>query len=295
MEEDLGECLILKTFLGGSPPCSRTCTHRKFPSYHDAGRGRGCWTAHTALCILEAIRVKNDILAILNRRNIKWRTLILTLLLHDSGKLSKDYTSRNKPEIPHNEVSAQIAHDVLAGLQEMGYVDDEEKEIVSRACFLHMEYYLWRNMSRGGFTTINQITSPSTVVELADGIQEPLENLKLVLKEAGEFEEPTFLVISEISKIRHIKLMPSRYTIGKDWKTLLKIISLQWFILLFDNRASSARGVIDYYWDKLLEDAMKSSLGAKSYAERIIKFSDYLLSRLRGKLTPLSKIQFQVF
>lgn len=291
MDEDLGECLILKTFLKKDPPCSRSCTHKSFPSYHDVSGGRGCWVAHTALCILEATRVKDDIIAVLNKRGIEWKTLILALLLHDSGKLSKDYTSMNKPRIHHNEVSAQIAYDVLTALQKSGYIADYEKNVVSRSCFLHMEYYLWRNMVKGGFTTINQITIPGKIIELADDAQKPLENLELILKEIGEFDRLICLTISEISKISQIKLRPSTYTIssGTSHETLLKILSLQWFMLLFDNRASSARRNVNFYWSEILKEVTRSSLEANSCVDGVIRFSDRLLSRLRGKLTPLPR------
>lgn len=289
MEEDLGECLVLRMFLGEEPSCLQTCTRGRFPSYHDMGRGRGCWVAHTALCILEALRVKNEVTTILNRRNIRWRTLILTLLLHDFGKLSKNYVSRSRLEIRHNEVSAQIAYDVLTELEKANHVDGEEKEIVSQACFLHMEYYLWRSMIKGGFTTISQLTSPSMVVELADGVEEPLENLKLVLKDVGVLEEPVFLVISKAARIRKVKLVPSNYTVIHNWARSLKTISLQWFILLFDNRASSARRGVNSYWSILLKEAMKLNSEAKPDAEKITRFSDYSLSKLRGRLTPLPR------
>lgn len=286
MEESVGECVVLRRFLGKDPPCLHTCTCEKFPSYYSGRNRKGCWVAHTALCILEAIRIKDDILAVIEKRGIKWKTLLFALLLHDSGKVSKDYTSKGGPRIRHNETSAQIAYEVLGRLLERGYADKDERKVVSRACFLHMEYYEWKSLKKGGFTTISQITTPAVTVELADDVQKPLENLKLVLEEADVLNEAIYSVISGIQEIKKLKLKPSNYTIDQSdqysWKVQLKTIALQWFILLLDNRASSARRGADAYWDRLLEDA-------RSTYPDVIKFSDQLLITLRGKLTPLPR------
>jgi len=291
LEGDLGECIILKEFLGRRPPCHQTCTHKRFPSYYKAGVGKGCWVAHTALCMLEAITIKSEILPILERKTVKWRTLLLTLLLHDSGKLSKEYASSKTPKIPHNEISAQIAYDVLKKLKGKSYLDGNEVEVISRACFLHMEYYEWKNLLRRGYATVSQATTPGAIVELPEDVEIPIGNLKLVLEEAGLLNETIFATLFEIPSLKKLKLMPSNYTIDKYTPEgiRLKAMTLQWFVLLLDNRASSARKGIDAYWVNSLERVRKSIVKPYSDPEMIIEFSDKLLKMLRGRLTPLPK------
>ncbi|MCS7368056.1 MAG: hypothetical protein NDF52_09305 [archaeon YNP-WB-062] len=291
MEKDLGECAILEEFLRRRPPCHQTCTRKKFPSYYKAGIGKGCWVAHTALCMLEATMIKDDILPILERKAVKWRTLFLTLLLHDSGKLSKEYVLSKTPKIPHNEISAQIAHDALKKLQGKNYLDDNEVKVISRVCFLHMEYYEWKNLLKGGYATISQTTTPGATIELSDDVKIPLENLKLVLEEAGLLNEVIHAIIFEIPSLKKLKLMPSNYTIDKytSKEICLKAMTLQWFVLLLDNRASSARTGIDAYWAKSFKKVRGSIVKPYSNPETIIEFSDNLLKMLRGRLTPLPK------
>ncbi|MCS7132735.1 MAG: hypothetical protein NZ918_03315 [Aigarchaeota archaeon] len=229
---------------------------------------------------------------VLGRKGLGWKALLLALVLHDSGKLSKDYTSKDRPKIHHNEASAQMAYDVLGKLQERGCIGAEEKKIISCTCFLHMEYYEWRSMLKAGYATLDQATTPGAEVEFADDVEKPLENLKLVLMDVGELDDELSLTISEISEIRKLRLRPSTYTLNSlQRQTLLKTIALQWFILLLDNRTSSARRGVNVYWSRLIEDAAASVSGAKARTERVIEFSDYLLSRLRGKLTPMPKMR----
>jgi hypothetical protein len=85
--------------------------------------------------------------------------------------------------------------------------------------------------------------------------------------------------------------MPSNYTIDKytSKEICLKAMTLQWFVLLLDNRASSARTGIDAYWAKSFKKVRGSIVKPYSNPETIIEFSDNLLKMLRGRLTPLPK------
>lgn len=252
--------------------------------------------AHTALCVIEALRVKEDVSEILGKRGINWKLLLTALILHDTGKLSKEYTSKSSPRFHHNEASAQMAHDILGKLQERGRIGVEEKKIVSCACFLHMEYYEWRNMLRAGFSSLSQVTSPGAVVEFADDVWRPLENLKLVLAEAGMLDDDLEMALSEGSKIKSLKLKPSTYSLNSlNRQSVLKTVALHWFILIFDNRASSARGGANLYWIRVVRDAMKSLPESEARADKVIEFSDHLLSRMRGRITPLPRIELTDF
>jgi len=290
MEEDVGECVVLgRIFLGGELPCRQICSRRDFPSYHEDGERMGCWVAHTALCILEALRVREGVTGVLGRRGLRWGTLLLALLLHDSGKLSKEYIEKGGSRIRHNSASAQLAYEVLVKLSERNLVDDIEVRVVSQACYLHMEYYMWRTMDRGGYASLSQQEQPISF-ELAVDVGRPLGNLRLILEQAGAWNDLFSSAISELSRIRRLRTSPSRYAISKSTRKdiLLRTLALHWFILLFDNRAGSARGGLDNYWLTKLGDILRSA--TKTGAERVTELSDILVSHLHGRLTPLPRI-----
>lgn len=285
----MGECVVLERVFGRGLPCAQTCSRRDFPSYHEGEELKGCWTAHTALCMLEASRVKEDVMRILERRGLRWNTLLLALFLHDSGKLSKEYIVKGKPRIRHNAASAQIAYEALKRLNERGLVSDLEIGVMSRACYLHMEYYMWKAMEWGAYTTIGQVETPNMPFELADNVARPLENLRLILDESGVLDETISSAISEVSGVKKLKITPSRYSVSGSMRRdmLLKTMALQWLILLFDNRASSARMGVNLYWSVRLQNARKSI--SKEGAERVVDLSDRLLRILSGRLTPLPR------
>lgn len=275
MAEKVSECIILSKFVKASDIC-QICIAHIFPSYYERGKRRGCWVAHTALCILEASLIKAEITSILKRKGVTWDTLILTLVLHDIGKLSKEYVSGRPYEVHHNEVSAQISYDILNKL-----IGNSIARVISQACFLHMEPYIWKEVHRGGLSSIGQATSPGYRVEMAESLNYPLSYLLKWIDEIGVKVTHLQAIINKLLQIKRVKLQPSIYS----FRILPEAISLHWFIRLIDNRASSARSGVNRYWLTIIQDIAK--LIDWRSGDKILEFSKSALNNLGIILTPM--------
>ncbi|MEM4667341.1 MAG: HD domain-containing protein [Thermofilum sp.] len=136
------ECEALKEF-GLACPLLGSCGGRQppLPSFFHEKRPAGCWAAHTALTLLEAVSLLRSAGGVLPRKGLQPESLAVAALLHDAGKLSSAYLEGRDPF--HNVTSALIALRVLDPAK-------PESRAIAQAILLHHEHRMWEYLSRGG-------------------------------------------------------------------------------------------------------------------------------------------------
>lgn len=279
------ECTVLSSRLGVDPPCRVRCNDVRTPSYHGhKGEPKGCWIAHTTLCLSELMSLRRLIEPTLNRlsnslNNISWRHLVYTVALHDVGKLTEDYIAK-RPRTQHSVVSGCIAYEALKGL-----LGEAPSIAIAQACFLHMEHYLWR-----------QLDWPSLALTVSERPRQLSTRTGLIidaLKQCLTLVSPTWdegllKALDQIPRMRSIKPMKKIFS-----QLLPESIALLWLILLIDNRAASAREGATNYWRNKVHDTLLSS-GSGDGEPKPVKLAKLLVrsgiwpSTPLGPLTPTS-------
>lgn len=190
-----GECIVLKEYLRADrPPCINGCVRDLFPSYRDRGGSRplGCWIAHTALTIIECIRLRPRLRRALKKT--RWGKIEMASVLHDFGKLSKPYVDRERG-IQHNILSSAIALTTI------------EDGVLATAIFLHHEAMHWERLYATSIKLFQPLVNSinrKTRITLKNGFKlhersgDALENLMSILKALDLYEISK--VVENVSK-----------------------------------------------------------------------------------------------
>jgi len=240
------ECLTLRDQLGPLP-CERSCIAGLFPSYFEKGSPKGCWLAHTTLSLLEVLRIKEALLH--SHKRLSLEDVLLATLLHDIGKLTKDYLLEAYPY--HNLLSAIIALKSLKSAD----IPVVDPLIIARAIFLHHEYRHWRSVFQAGYLNVHIIDSikkRKLRVIMAEDFEEPLEYLKEIIREELRLRGALSPVLNNLIMQKGYRAKPEDYqkiaSISGGWSMVPKFLSLYWILQLVDNRAASAREGANAYW-----------------------------------------------
>lgn len=227
-------------------------------SHIKGGSPKGCLAAHILLCLYELYRIHEEIKNCLLRLNvdniqIDELDLVLTVLLHDIGKLSELYLSPSKYK--HNLTSAYIAFNAVKEI-----LGEAKASIIAITIFLHHEFFEWENVeSRPTRLTIcddkksqevrinpeKAYSFLNTILDIylkskynilnknsCNAIRKIISEIKDTLKR--EYERK----ISNYKLCTSIKAKYFRYA-----------LPLYYVLYLIDNRAASSRS--RKYWDKL--------------------------------------------
>jgi len=155
------ECGYLSNILGDVLDCVHYCIFKDTPSYFDKyGKASGCLVAHLNLSLLEVISVENffktpiyntissfhkDIANEYDEDKL-WLAIILTIYIHDIGKLTNEYRCKERGiPVPHHYVSAITAKDVF------NVISNNEKLscMLSLSVLFHHEALDWKRVERG--------------------------------------------------------------------------------------------------------------------------------------------------
>ncbi len=291
---EIPECVVLKA--AGEIkrlPCEDNCLATYFPSHFDrVGKPRGCWIAHTALCILEAHSIKEQVIPCLARKGIPWKAFLSAVALHDAGKLTEEYLVNAYPY--HNALSAIIALKLLQAhpnLSKYAYP-------ISCAIFLHHEYRHWKLLLTQEEYLIpldlTRTVRRLTRIRMMKGFEKAIEALIQVLECLPE-REPIPLLNSLAAnneyrtKYKEYRLMLTSNFLG--WKALSQALTLHWLLYLVDNRAASARDTTSNYWRIALAEFSSINNDPYRLAEKILQEGGRRLARVALTLISL-KNQF---
>ena len=254
----LSECKILNELaktLGMEIACRDICPSNPPPSIKRDGKPLGCLIAHITLSLIEAIRLERRLRPVFvhsfhsfqNLSTDPWNLVLISILLHDTGKLTKQYLELR--DFQHNIWSSLVTYKVL---------NEPERRIASLAVLLHHEAYHWRDLEQAthyhftfGQTMklqkvnfdvdqldvfIKAVIANLTTLNLCD-----LTHVLSKVKEAAlALEHQDILRLIRDLKI-HVLYNPKIYP---------QALPIHWLLTLVDNRAASAR---DVYWQKVLK------------------------------------------
>lgn len=228
-------------------------------SYISKEGPRGCLAAHILLCLYELYRIHEKIENCLSRVNIDnirigKLDLVLTVLLHDVGKLSELYSLGSRYK--HNLTSAYVAFKVIR--EALGEV---RASIIAIAIFLHHEFFEWRNVEFRPiiFTICDDYKrqkiriNPEEAVNFLNTILNVYLNSKYNILDKSSCDSIKE-VISRMENIlrKEYETKISNYELCKNIKVkyFRYALPLYYILYLVDNRAASSRN--GKYWDELL-------------------------------------------
>jgi len=271
------ECKLLSLRLA-TLPCKGMCSRARLPSFYREGVGGGCWAAHTALTLLEALDVLDQVKGVLRGKGLSLEDLLAALLLHDTGKLTIDYVKYGFSQ--HNVLSAIISLDVLRRSSFAG-----ERFVISRAILLHHEYRMWREVFSNSILLSHffQAIKAKRRVRLVDRSRAALSSLEalveLILGKAPLIELVTALSRRPEYHARYGEILRIS-TVAADYREVSKALTLYWFVQLFDNRAASVRESLRDYW-------RYSLMGLEGYASDPQMLANKILNKPNAKLNVL--------
>lgn len=265
------ECAALKSIF--KLQCPAECPRPPAPSYFLNGEGKGCWVAHTMLTVIESIELLRQTEKAIYKKGLKPQHLLVAALLHDIGKLTKDY-SIGKDRF-HNISSAIITLNVLEKWEQ------EERAVVAQAVLLHHEYRMWQEL----FETADMRMIPDyfSLVRSKKKRVIMLTNYVDILTILDELL--AYYLSQEIRNIckeiiLQLKTHSNYYLSQKDehsltnWRVAQKSLPLYYLLQLADNRAASARG--GKYWrNRLKEVVEEANRNASDLSDTIISKFKY--------------------
>jgi len=298
---EVPECHVLRSILGRAVPCRERCSTLRIASYFEKRKDsfipRGCLLAHSMLSIVEAQRVRAVFQIPLHRifkaNEVKgfsappseeiWRAVLSAILVHDLGKLTKDYQERRN--VRHHHVSAIIARKALEDV-----FGEFMSLVLAYAIILHHEAIDWRSMEKSFLTRsyIREVFSPSRSItydvqdipledfeHAAADIMGELTNMGLL----GEADHEVLLTVqnaalSELRRnTRNVLRISDELRVAKlpDKRYQVPSIAVYRLIYLADNRAASAR---ERYWYNILSEVDWNKLDT---------VSEEIRKRLSGK------------
>ncbi|MCX8180003.1 MAG: HD domain-containing protein [Thermofilaceae archaeon] len=269
-----GECDVLRSVFklncphpSGSPPAY---------SYYENGVGKGCWLAHTLLTVVEAFNLASEVGGSPLLSKVKPELLLAAALLHDVGKLSKDYINRGGSY--HNLISAIVSLNVLKRWP------NEEGCVVAQAVLLHHESRMWRVMfSRDKpltFDCYSLVKKISKQIEMTDKYSSIIDMLGNMLRSLKFLEEAKYVETLNglLDALRELKF-PLKLETDEE-KTLCKAdlaprsLPIYYLLQMADNRAAFARE--RSYWRFALDGA------AESFGDDIEEFTDGIIDTFKG-------------
>jgi len=270
------ECIVLKEKFLKEVPCKSNCVALNFPSVFLEGQPSGCWIAHTALALAEALRFKCSIEKCFSEKKFLWKDLILAIVLHDVGKLTRKYLEEKYAY--HNVLSAAIAFKILQSTQL-----SSDSLAIAKAIFLHHEYRHWKKVLSSDFFAPSHIGTTFTresSIYMKPGFEGALLNLQQLLNEilADKSDKETVnKLIENLSRYKEYKISTIEYnritrSSTNRFRILAYSLALYWFLQLFDNRAASTRESIDNYWFNTL-------LLLENYSKKPCELSENILKR----------------
>ncbi len=282
------ECRALAS-LGVSCPLSGRCEEPPLPSYFlesSAGAGArgepsGCWAAHTALTLVEALRLFTLFRAALERRGLSGEAVVAAALLHDAGKLNSWYVEKGHSF--HNISSAAVALRVAGEVCSIKPL----AAVIAQAVLLHHEYRMWESLSSSEYLIRDYYTLLSVkarTVKLHERSGKALEALRglagsaLRLVAAGEegerWAELAQSLVDKVKARQAYSLTPEEERELASAEHAPKSLPLYYVLQLADNRAARWREGVDWRAE-LLEAASKAgsplelgSLVARMYGSR---------------------------
>ncbi|MEM2196180.1 MAG: HD domain-containing protein [Sulfolobales archaeon] len=194
-------------------------------------------------------KVENALMA----RNIEPRCVIAAALLHDIGKLSKEYTE--KRYFYHNIASTMVCLKVLR------HWAKEERSIVAQAVLLHHEERMWRELQKPDAPLIADYYNliKRKKLKRVNMITNYLEVLDMLGK-VMEYLPPANEVFNELSsslKLSSCSLSPSYESELTNRRLASRFLPLYYLLQLADNRAASAREGL--YWRDILNQVAKNT------------------------------------
>lgn len=260
------ECIVLSAQLGmEAPPCEKLCVKETFPSYRDGdGKMQGCWVAHTALTVIESVRLKSRLGKALEKRGVNWHVVEDLAILHDVGKLSEAYIEWKRP-MQHNVFSWAIALTLYRDLT------------IPTTILLHHEAMHWRDLYRKRLSFFQQLRATINMKPIIEGFKlhercdDTLNALKIVLRDL-KLERK---ILDDILGVRVYRAKLEDLNRCLRWgKHLSMALKLYWILYLADNRAASARDGLEAYWLNLLKKFSEIS-------EEPLKLTDCILKKIR--------------
>lgn len=254
MEPNVPECSVLLIRLreeGLESPCS-LCPVRDgeaLPSHWDRKTRSplGCSIAHTTLSLLEARKLskhfRNPVERLAQKFDINdgWNVALLSVVLHDIGKLADEYRLEY-PNFAHNVLSAVVVHRALEG---------PVGRAIAYALLLHHEAYHWSDVEKLATVSLLDVLRSSCKVSIKGDIvrffQESILNL---LEAVGLKALRTDLhkVCETLIRLSGQRLEPRYELAAILGNTFLFSLPLYRLIYLADNRAASAREGSSSYW-----------------------------------------------
>lgn len=243
------------------------CKVVEFPSYfekvNEEYKPEGCLVAHTVLALLETSNIEHRILNVISRvlkvlrgseKVNPLNVLYATILLHDIGKIDREYREFRKPG--HNVISAWITEKILEGLFPESIVFTSALSI-----FLHHEAYHWMELASTPLIDILTLTKPIRVKVHPDDVNRFLSLIvrnccsvrgdicriarslaenAVAIRDYG-YRIPLDFISETYSKIRTKR--------GLDARMKLRPITVLYRILhVVDCRAASVRECENKYW-----------------------------------------------
>lgn len=250
------ECEVLDKKLkttGYHKPC-RVCI-KGIPSYSrregEARHSLGCLIAHTILSLLEASQLSEYFRPSVERLAKKygiggegWNVAILSVVLHDIGKLDNKYRMGDLKGFAHNVLSSLVALEAFR--------NDAVAPLIAYAVLLHHEAYHWKDVERFiRYTSLMETLPERLKVSIEGSVVNPFrEALLNLLKEMGlnKVCDNVRKACETLTKLNG-QVIESRFKLrGYPKKYLIASLPFYRIIYIADNRAASARDGIQAYW-----------------------------------------------